>query len=129
MRKLLLVLAQAPGRPNGDVADRLELLLALTPQSQIDERAFTEAPSPWVATRERPGRPSVRSELIRIDGGWALQNLDDGGDDPLWALEGWLFRPGELVRLRRPDGAELLFRIVQVEQAEPPAARLISDRH
>ena len=120
MRRLLLVLAQAPGQPNGDVADRLELTLALTPQSQIDERAFRDSPSPWFATRKRPGRPQVRSELIRLDGGWALQSLEDDGDDPLWALEGWLFRPGELVRLRRPDGAELLFRIVQVEQAEPP---------
>jgi hypothetical protein len=120
MRKLLLVLAQAPGRPNGDVEDRIELLLALTPQSQIDERAFREAPCPWFATRERPGHALVRSELIQLDGGWALQNIEDDGDDPLWALEGWLFRPGELVRLRRPDGAELLFRIVQVEQAEPP---------
>jgi len=115
MAKLSLVLAQAPGLPNGDLDDRLELHLALTPQGQIDSRAYEAAPVPWVATRERGGRPARQSELIRVDEGWALQSLTHE-DDPLWVFEGWVFRPGELVRLRRPDGTELLFRIVQVER-------------
>lgn len=114
MAKLLLVLAQAPGLPNGDLEDRLELRLALTAHGRLDDDAFESATSPWLATRERPGRMPVQSELIRLDGGWALQSLAHD-NDPLWAFEGWVFRPGELVRLRRPDGTELLFRIVQVE--------------
>jgi hypothetical protein len=114
MAKLQLVLAQAPGLPSGDLEDRLELRLGLTPQGQLDGHAFESSPTPWLATRERPGRPARRSELIRLDGGWALQSMCHE-DDPLWAFEGWVFRPGELVRLRRPDGTELLFRIVQVE--------------
>ena len=115
MTKLLLVLAQAPGLPNGDLEDRLELHLALTPQGQLDAQAFDAAPAPWRATRERSGRPPQHSELIRLDEVWVLQNLRHEDDDPLWVFEGWVFRPGELVRLRRPDGTELLFRIVQVE--------------
>lgn len=115
MTKLLLVLAQAPGLPRGDLEDRLELHLALTPQGQLDEEAFEAAPAPWWATRERSGSPPQHCELIRLDGRWVLQSLRDGDDDPLWAFEGWVFRPGELVRLRRPDGTELLYRIVQVE--------------
>lgn len=114
MAKLLLVLAQAPGLPNGDLEDRIELRLGLTPHGQLDDEAFEATPVPWLATRERPGAPSLHSELIRLDEGWALQSLHHD-DDPLWAFEGAVFRPGELVRLRRPDGAELLFRIVQVE--------------
>lgn len=115
MTKLLLVLAQAPGLPAGDLEDRLELRLALTPQGHLDDQAFETASAPWLATRERPGRPLQRCELIRLDGGWVLQGLLQGNDDPLWVFEGWVFRPGELVRLRRPDGTELLYRIVQVE--------------
>lgn len=113
MAKLSLVLAQAPGLPNGDLEDRMELRLGLTPQGQLDSDAYETAPAPWVATRERPGQTPRTSELIRLDEGWALQSLDRE-EDPLWAFEGWVFRPGELVRLRRPDGTELLFRIVQV---------------
>ena len=115
MAKVLLVLAQAPGLPNGDLNDRLELKLGLTPQGQLDDHAFKDSPFPWIATRDRPGQPVQHSELIRLDDGWALQSLEEGENEPLWAFEYWLFRPGELVRLRRPDGAELLFRIVQVE--------------
>ena len=119
MAKLLLVLAQAPGLPNGDLDDRLELRVALTPHGQLDVDAFKAASAPWLSTRVRPGRPPLRAELIRLDGGWALQSLlyDDSydDDDPLWSFEGQVFRPGELVRLRRRDGTELLFRIVQVE--------------
>jgi hypothetical protein len=113
MATLSLVLAQGPGLPNGDLEDRMELRLGLTPQGQLDGHAYEAAPAPWIATRERPGQPARQSELIRLDEGWALQSLDHE-DDPLWAFEGWVFRPGELVRLRRPDGTELLFRIVQV---------------
>ena len=115
MTKLLLVLAQAPGLPQGDLEDRLELHLALTPQGQLDDQAFDAAPAPWHARRERPGRPPQHAELIRLEGRWVLQGLQQADDDPLWAFEGWVFRPGELVSLRRPDGTELLFRIVQAE--------------
>ncbi len=112
MTKLSLVLAQAPGLPNGDLEDRLELRVALTAQGQLDYHAYEAAPAPWLATRERPGQPTRQSELIPLDGGWALQSLGRDGE-VLWALEGSVFRPGELVCLRRPDGTELLFRIVQ----------------
>ncbi len=115
MAKLLLVLAQAPGLPKGDLEDRLELCLALTPNGQLDDQAFDAALTPWRATRERPGQPPQHAELIRLEGRWVLQGMHQADDEPLWAVEGWLFRPGELVSLRQPDGTELLFRIVQAE--------------
>ena len=51
------------------------------------------------------------SELIRLDEGWALQSMASE-DDPLWTFEVFVVRPGDLVRLGRPDGQDLLFRIV-----------------
>ena len=39
-----------------------------------------------------------------------------GDNDPVWDLEGKVFRPGEYVTLRRPDHGELIFRIVNVEK-------------
>ncbi len=111
MTKLTMLLAKGPGRPKGDLDDRLVVRLALNSQGQIDPAAYETDIMPWLATRERPGVEDKPSELIRLDEGWALQSMISE-DDPLWTLEGYVFRPGELVRLGRPDGEELLFRIV-----------------
>ena len=106
-----MVLAQGPGRPNGDVANRLELTVALTPQGALDEAAFGEAP--WPTRRLLPDGNVLAGELVRIDGGWALRG-PAGEDAPLWDIESRVFRPGEYVTLRRPGGDELIFRIVDV---------------
>ncbi len=111
MAKLTMLLARGPGRPEGDLNDRLTVRLALNAQGQVDSAAYDTDPMPWLAVRDRPGMHDKQSELIRLDEGWALQSLISE-DDPLWAFEGHVFRPGELVRLKRPDGVELLFRIV-----------------
>ena len=37
-------------------------------------------------------------------------------DDPVWTLEARICRPGDYLTIRRPDGEELVFRIVAVEQ-------------
>ncbi|MGI4951219.1 MAG: hypothetical protein ACRYGM_05395 [Janthinobacterium lividum] len=112
MTKITLLLAQGPGKPDGDVSDRLVMNLALNSQGQIDSAAYDAAPEPWLATRENPDAKAL--EVIRVDEGWALQSTN-GWDDPIWTFEGYVYRPGELVQLRRPDGEQLLFRIVALE--------------
>ena len=114
MVKLTMLLAQGPGLPEGDLADRIELSLALTSQGQIDVAAFEADPMPWLATRDHPSRQRRQFEFVRLDEGWALQSLRSE-DDPLWTFCGAVYRPGELVMLRRPDGEELLFRIVSAD--------------
>ena len=114
MTKLTLVLARGPDRPEGDVDDRLVLDLALTPGGQIDADAYLSAESPWLAFREHHGHPPRELEVIRIEEGWALQSTNSE-DDPIWTFDGNVFRPGEVVSLRRPDQQELLFRIVAAE--------------
>ena len=116
MTKLTLLLAQGPGKPEGDVEDRLTLGLPLNQQGQIDLDAYQSAPTPWLATRERPGMEPRSLEIIRIDEGWALQSTRSE-DDPIWTFDGHVYRPGELVRLRRPDSQEMLYRIVAAEAA------------
>lgn len=116
MVKLTLLLAQGPGHPHGDLSDRIELTLPLTGQGQIDPAAFEAGHAPWLATREHPSRGQRQFELVRLDEGWALQSLRSE-DDPLWSFGGTVFRPGELVILGRPDGEELIFRIVAADQA------------
>ena len=116
MTKITLLLAQGPGKPDGDVQDRLVMHLDLNSQGHIDTAAYEAAPRPWLATRtngtHQGGTKAL--EVIRIEEGWALQSMESL-DDPVWAFEGHVFRPGELVQLRQPDGQPLLFRIVGVE--------------
>lgn len=114
MTKLTMLLARGPGLPEGDLNDRLVMRLSLTAQGHLDPEALHAATSPWLAARDRPGLPTKTSELVQLDDTWALKSTQDD-DDPLWVVEGYVFRPGELVVLRRPDGEELLFRIVAVE--------------
>ena len=116
MAILTLVLARGPGNPDGDISDRLTISLMLTAQGQIDVNAHLADPHPWLASSNRPGAPDRKLEVIRIDEGWALQSTSSM-DDPIWLFEGHVFRPGELVRLRRPDGEPLLYRIVALEPA------------
>ena len=111
MAKLTMVLAKGPGRPNGDLNDRLIVRLVLNRQGQIDPSAYADDPTPWLAIRRRPGMDDKHSEVIRLDEGWALQSMASE-DDPLWSFEGFVFRPGDLVRLGCPNGEGLLFRIV-----------------
>lgn len=118
MTRLTMLLAQGPGKPEGDLEDRLVMGLCLTQQGQIDVEAYNSAPHPWLARRERAGNPPRDLEIVRIDEGWALQSTRSE-DDPIWTFEGQVFRPGELVRLRRPDSQEMLFRIVAAEADEP----------
>lgn len=114
MTKLSLVLVQGPGKLEGDLDDRLILSPELTPQGHMDVEAYHAASSPWLAWRLRSGAEPRALEIIRIDEGWALQSTSSE-DDPIWTFDGSLFRPGELVRLRRPNGEDYLFRIVASE--------------
>lgn len=113
MTMITLLLAQGPGKPDGDVHDRLVLNLVLNSHGHIDTQAYDNTPRPWLASREN-GSTTKALEVIRVDESWALQSTEDL-DDPIWMFEGHVYRPGELVQLRRPDGEQLLFRIVAVD--------------
>ena len=117
MTRLTLVLVQGPGKPAGDIEDRLVLVPQLTRQGLLDLDAYHASTMPWLAWRMRRGAEPRALEILRIDEGWALQSTNSE-DDPIWTFDGSVFRPGELVRLRRPNGGQYLFRIVSVESAK-----------
>ncbi len=110
MVRVQMVLAAGPGLPEGNTEDRLDVEVMLTPLGRLDEAAWHED-APWPATRTRPGRQLRHSEIVRADEQWAMRSTR-GEDEPLWAMEAEVVRPGELVRFRRPDGEALFYRIV-----------------
>lgn len=113
MLNVNLVLARGPGRPDGDLDDRMDLQVVLTPQGYLDGAAWETGSIPWRTARSRPDHPGRTGELVKIEQGWALRELDSV-DEPLYSLDAQIVRPGELVRVSRLDGDEMLYRIVAV---------------
>jgi hypothetical protein len=113
--KVMMLLAQGPGKPEGDLHEGLEIRGCFTKQSHIDQAAYEADPLPWRARRFWPDREDWFGHLIQIDEGeWGLLS-ERGDNEPVWDLIGRVFRPGEYVTLRRPDHEEFVFRIVNVE--------------
>jgi hypothetical protein len=114
MTKILSLLAQSAEHPDGETATGLELSACLTPNAQLDPAAFQGSPLPWPVRRTWPDHEEWHGELIRVDEGWAIRAAR-GDNEPVWDVAAKIMRPGEYITLRRPDGEELIFRIVGVE--------------
>ena len=111
-----MVLAAAPGQPEGDVTDRIALRADLTRFGYLDIAAWFARTRPWVFTRVSPAG-SVAGDLVREGHFWALRG-PHGGDGPLWRFETRVLRPGEYATLRSPKSGTLVYRVVSVV-AEP----------
>jgi hypothetical protein len=116
MFRVLALLANGPGFPEGDVAQGIELSVELTGQSQITPAIAMDG---FRARRFWPDREDWQGALEWLETGWALRN-ERSLDEPLWELDVRTVRPGEYITLRRPDGGDAVFRIVSVEVVEPP---------
>ena len=116
MLNVTMVLAHGPGHPDGDVNDRMHLRVVLTPQGYLDGPAWESGRDPWRSSRERAGQAIRSGELVKLEDGWALRELDSE-DEPLYSLSAEIIRPGEIVRVSRLDGDEMLYRIVAVDAA------------
>ena len=116
MVNVTMVLARGPHQPDGNLDDRMRMQVALTPQGHLDAAAWETGSGPWLTSRERPDRPRRAGELVKIDEGWALRELDSE-DEPLYGMAAQIIRPGELVSITRLDGDEMLYRVVAVDAA------------
>jgi hypothetical protein len=114
MTRVLMVLARGPDHPEGNLTDRLDLQVHLTAQGMLDAVAWETGHTPWLTSRQRSDHPRRDGELVKLEDGWAIRNLDRE-DDPLLAFSASLMRPGEVARVTRLDGEELTYRIVSVE--------------
>lgn len=113
-----LARAWAPGE-GAEEAGTIELAIALDPQGHPDVQAWLDDPAPWPACRLRPGQPPQPGDVAHDEEGWQLRFFAPGGLDPdapahrICHLGGGL-RPGEVLTLRAPDGAEAAWRVVGV---------------
>lgn len=115
MKRIVMLLANAPDAPDGDITDRLEVRAGLTAQGHIDESAYMDDPLPWATQRVTPEGRVYQGELIRTEGTWAIRR-SGSEDDPVWPFEPTILRPGEYATVRPPEGGELIYRVVSVDQ-------------
>ncbi len=116
MTHVMMVLARGPDHPAGNIDDRLDLQVHLTAQGMLDTVAWETGQTPWLTSRQRSDHPRRDGELVKLEDGWAIRNLDNE-DDPLLAFSASIVRPGEIASVIRLDGKELVYRIVAVDAA------------
>jgi hypothetical protein len=111
--RVTAVLVRGPGLPAGDVRAGLEMEVALDPSGEL----HILPDSTWAGRIRRrwPGRPDWEGELVRLDDAWGVRGLVDGDNAPVWELQGRSLRPGDYLTLVRPNDAESVFRVVNVE--------------
>ena len=114
MIRVTMVLVRGPDHPTGNLDDRLELDVHLTAQGLLDTAAWESGRTPWLTSRVRSGHPRRDGELVKLEDGWAIRNLEQE-DDPLLAFSASIVRPGEIACVTRLDGGELVYRIVSVD--------------
>ena len=112
MARIEMILTSAPGKPEGDLQDRIALRAGLTSRGYLDIAAWFADPEPWQFTRSHASG-IITGDLVREGETWALRG-PFGIDDPLWMFESTLIRPGEYVTLRSPRGDQRSFRVVAV---------------
>ena len=112
--RVTMVLAQGPGRPDGDLDDRMILHVILSAGAHLDAAEWSAGDQPWRTRRERSGHPVRSGELVKIDEGWALRELGSE-DEPLYGLAAGTVRPGDVASVARLDGDKMLSRIVAVD--------------
>lgn len=114
MTSVMMVLARGPGEPEGNLDDRVDLHVRLTAQGALDTTAWETGKTPWLTSRHRANKPRRDGELVKIEDGWAIRNLEND-DDPLLGFSAAIIRPGEIAYVTRLDGKKLIYRIVAVD--------------
>ncbi len=107
-----------------DQAGLIEFDMALDPHGHPDLQAWFEAAPPWTARRLRPDLPDEQGDVVHDEEGWQLRFFAEAGADhdvPVHRIRNILggLRPGEVLTLRAPDGAETAWRVVDVRAAAP----------
>jgi hypothetical protein len=114
-----LVRAWSPAEPKGAAAQRITFGMALDAHGGPDAEAWLADPNPWPARGEPLSGPPLGGDVAHDEEGWSLRFWPDGApaaEAPLYRIlggQGWL-RPGEVVTIREPNGAEAAWRVVAV---------------
>lgn len=116
--RVRLELARGPGFPQGSHRHGYEFVLPLLADGRLDRHAYGMAPELCTVHRFWEGDGDFVGELVHLDGTWAFSYVPGPDDDEaIVHFAHHLYREGEYVTIREPDGAERTFQIVRVAPA------------
>jgi hypothetical protein len=112
-------LARSHNFPEGSTHHAYQFILPLTGDGRLDTHAYAAAPQICTVHRFWNGEDDEVGQLTRTGrGGWAFSFRDAADEDePIHKLPDHVFRLGEYLSVREPDGQTYTFRIVLVEPA------------
>jgi hypothetical protein len=116
LKRVRLELARSPEHPDGSARHGYELHLPLTAAGKLDTADFDRAPQLCTVHRFWEGEDDETGQLVRTGRGrWAFSYAEGEEDDePIHRLAEHVFKEGEYVSIREPDGRQHAFRVIVV---------------
>jgi hypothetical protein len=118
-KRVRVELARSPDHPDGSNRHGYEFNLPLTEDGRIDQALYKEAPELCTVHRFWEGGDDSVGQIMRSGRGRWVFSYDpgEGDDEAISRFTEHVFREGEYLAVREPDGPEHTFRIVLVEDA------------
>jgi hypothetical protein len=119
LKRVRLELARSPEFPEGSTRHGYEFVLPLTTEGKLDREAWEQAPEICTVHRFWEGEGDNVGTLIRTGRGkWAFSYVPgDSDDEPIHRFSEHVFREGEYLSVREPDGEAHTFKIVLIRDA------------
>jgi hypothetical protein len=116
LKRIRLELARTKEFPDGNSTYGYEFRAPLRPDGHIDADTWSKVTDQCTVRHFRPDEDDEDGELIRTENGaWAFSYAPGEDDDePLFRLEGHVFKEGEYVSITGHDGQVLPFKVVSV---------------
>jgi len=112
-QRIRIELARSHDFPQGSTRHGYEMVLPLTADGAIDQKAASGALQLCTIHRFWEGDGDVTGQLMHAHGRWSMR-FDDGREEPLHRFPEHRFRVGEYVSVRASRGGEHAFRVVDV---------------
>src|SRR5262249_23695494 len=105
--------------PDGSGRHGYEFVLPLTSAGKLDRAAWSKAPELCTVHRFWEGEDDETGQLVQSGKGkWAFSYRDGEEDDePIHRFDEHVFKEGEYLSVREPDGEMHTFKIVLVQPA------------
>lgn len=120
LKRVRLELARSAEHPDGSSRHGYEFVLPLTAEGKLDLADWKRAPELCTVHRFWEGEDDETGQLVQTGKGkWAFSYVEgDEDDEPIHRFAEHVFKEGEYVSVREPDGKSYAFRIVLV--GNPP---------
>jgi hypothetical protein len=123
--RVRLEAARGPDFPEGSHRHGYEFVLPLLPDGRLDRKNYDKTPELCTVHRFWEGEGNFVGEIQHVDQRrWVFSYAPGSADDESIAhFDKQLFREGEYMTVREPNGREHAFRIVIIEPARGLATR------